>query len=366
MARFGDPPIPGTTAVATSEQLLREFGVSPENSDLISASKEELENATFGANSKDRMYGTLPYFDKREEALTHIGEELAALSKHYDPSKEPAWRNKSYAEGVILFEIKFGKRLSEFTAEILAHYPDLHREGRLISIFGLSGSGKSTAIEAYREHLGSAAETVVIIDNDTVRYNLFAKLFKEAEFSAIDAGDAQARASKAEELKQLIHNRISGSLYFLLNHVLHELKNRGYIVFMSSTQPTHEANETIYVEHPDGIDVKNIPDDPAKALPILNEIAASLYDRTQSRIHGKDNYDWGSAETITDFNKMRPVTVQVPKEMHVRFAVKVAEFLKNDKEGRIKKLRNPVSENIAARNKNFVEQLDRILSESTK
>ena len=355
-----------TEVVPAWKKALEEFGVFPETSELLSGSQRYLENATFGAHSKDRMYGALPYFGRREEIAANINKELAILSKHYDPKEELAWRSKIYAEGADLFEMKFGRKLSEFAEEILAHYPDLHKEGRVISVFGLSGSGKSIAIEAYREHLNSQANTVVMIDSDTVRYNLFAKMVKEAELSALDPNDTQGREAKGEEVKQLIHNRISGSLYFLLNHVSHELKNRGYTVFMSSTQPSPGADETIYVEHPDGIDVKNIPDNQEEAPKALAHVAKELHSRTEQRVSGKDNYDWDKAETITDFNVMHSVTVQVPEDIHMRLAAKVAEFLNGDTNNRIKILHNPVTTDVATRNKNFADQLDKILSESSE
>lgn len=156
-------------------------------------------------------------------------------------------------------------------------------------------------------------ERVIVIDSDTVRYNLFAKMIKDVEL---------AQGTGMKEIRdELMHNAISGALYFLLEYVTKELKERGYTVIKSSTLSNEGADATIYVEHPDGIDPRGISDAQIPAM------AKALVARTQSRIAEKDNYDWVHAETVFDFNAMQPVTVQVPEHIHGNFLKNIREAL---------------------------------------
>lgn len=291
-------------------------------------------------------YGALPHLKSKEESLELFREEAEYFGKHYQPGEAgaPPWRDNSYAEGTILFEAKFGKKLSEFSEEILSQYPFVSdKKGKMISLFGLSGSGKSTAIEAIQESLGA---NTVVMDSDTVRYNLLGKMIKDAEL---------ANGATLEQVRNdLMHNNISGSMYFLLHHLTKELQDRGYTVVRSSTMPEPSADATFYVEHSDGIDPSTITDEQ------LPEIAKGLFERTQGRTHGADDYDWDHAETVTDFDHMKPVTVQVPERVHAIFVKNVRAELEKGA-GRITRLKNPKIEDPHEREQNFVAQLKQVL-----
>jgi len=266
-------------------------------------------------------YGSMPHFNERLGIVSHFSEEAEKLGKTQSGNPRT---DKPYAEGILLFELKFGKKLSGFAQEILDHYPP--REGgtgKLISIFGLSGCGKSTVAEVLQEQFSNK---LVVIDSDTVRYNLFAKLIKDAEAEA---------GSSVENIqnKGLMHNAISGSMYVLIDYVSKELKQRGYAVVRLSSYLEQDADIKIYVEHPDGIDPENIGDDTRDA------VADVLYGQTQSRVDGKDDYNWDHAATVTDFREMKPVTVQVPKGVHIAFLRNTKRSLENGKD--IVKLSNP-------------------------
>lgn len=293
----------------TSETLpkdpVKEYGLvtEGEGQSLLFKDRETAERAVNPRNPDRRMYGALPHLKSPDETANLFREEAKYFSKTYTPKEpgSPPWRDASYAEGVILFEAKFGKKLSAFAEEILANYPPIPdaKPGKELSIFGLSGSGKSTALEAIRELYGSK---VVEMDSDTVRMNLLGKMMRDVEL--------ENGATLDEVRQQLIHNNISGSLYFLLNHLTKELKARGYNVIRSSTMPEPGADLSVYVSHPDGIDPRKVTDEQ------LPEVAKTLFERTQKRVSGDDNYDWEHAETITRFEDMKPVTVQVPERVH--------------------------------------------------
>lgn len=278
---------------------------------LVGLSGEKTDAETF-INSwypGGPRYGTMPHFDDRAAILAGFSEEAAKLGFTQSADKQS---NKMGAEGILLFELKFGIPLSEFAIQILDKYPPKDpsgdpskdtKKGKIISLFGLSGSGKSTITEVLQEHY---ADDLIIMDSDTMKYNLLAKMVKDAEATA--GIDVQGIKDKA-----LMHNAISGALYVLIDRVSKELVERGYMVVKSSSRPEQHADVKIYVEHPDGIDPTNIAD---TDIPV---VAKTLFERTQARVHGADDYDWDNAETVLDFRHMKPVTVQVPEGAHAAF-----------------------------------------------
>lgn len=326
------------------QESLAGYGVTSEKSGLLSKDQTTMEKFANPWQPYRRAFGALPYFDKRPEIVAHFADEAIYFGKHYKTGQGPEWRDPLYAEGVLVFEMKFGKRLSEFAEEILAHYPDLKKQGKEISVFGLSGAGKSTALEALKEVVGPDA---IVLDSDTVRFNLLAKMVKDVELAA--------GADLDEVRNQLIHNNISGALYFLLNHVTGELRERGYTVIRSSTQPTSGNDVTLYIEHPDGIDPRQITDEQIPAM------AKELYNRTQSRVNGPDNYDWHHAETITNFNHMTNVTLQVPERVHEIFLKEVRTALEKGKDGSIRMLKNPKIDDPIERKQKMMEQLRHVV-----
>lgn len=281
---------------------------------LLFSKDEVAEKFTAPWSPARRSYGALPHLKSPEETLNSFREAAAYFSKTYTPKAPdaPPWRDASFAEGMILFEAKFGKKLSAFSEEILANYPPINngKPGKVLSVFGLSGSGKSTALEAMHDLYGSK---VVEMDSDTVRFNLLARMMRDVELAN--------GADLTEVREQLIHNNISGSLYLLLNHLTKELQARGYNVVRSSTMPEPSADVTVYISHPDGIDPRKVTDEQ------LPEVAKGLFERTQGRVSGSDDYDWEHAETVTDFGKMKPVTVQVPQRVHEIFVKNTRDIL---------------------------------------
>lgn len=328
--------------VKAGKEALAVYGVTPEKSDLLSKDQATMEKFAHPGSAR-RVYGALPHFGERNEIVAHFADEANYFGKQYKTGQGPEWRDAYYAQGNLLFEMKFGKRLSAFAEEILQHYPDLKKSGREISVFGLSGAGKSATIDALKEVVGHDA---VVMDSDTVRFNLLGKMVKDAELAS--------GADMDEVRNQLIHNSISGALYLLLNHVTKELRDRGYTVIQAATQPTSGANVTLYIEHPDGIDPRQITDEQIPA------VAKGLYERTQSRVGGPDNFDWEHAETITDFNQMKDVTVQVPEHVHGIFLKNVRAALEKGKET-ITVLKNPKMEDLAERKRQMVEQLRSVM-----
>jgi hypothetical protein len=350
---------------------LQEYSIDPEKTSLIVANRDEIESLTYPKKG-GRQFGAVPFMSARGDILNHFPEEMDAMTgngKYYKPGGAKPWSDRFYAEGTLLYEMKFGKRLSEFSKEILENYPEVATDGEAgkeISIFGLSGSGKSTAIEAIKKTIG---ENVVVMDSDTVRYNLFAKKIKDVE---LDNGAPES------ELKSLMNNKISGALYFLLNTVKHELKERGYTVVTSSTEPSDTADMRFYIEHPDGIDPANdaqVPEvtqakptdteeqktERAMAERKVAEIAAQLQGHTDTRITADDDYDWKQARTVTRFEDMVPVNVQVPAVVHGFFLQNLKRSLKQ--EG-IVRIANTRTENAEARQKNFERQFATLIKKS--
>lgn len=323
-------------------EALAGYKVKIEKSNLLSGDREAVEQFCNPWQKDRRAYGALPHFDERDRIIDEFPQEAEYFSRHYTPGEGPARRDSSYAQGAMLFEMKFGQKLSAFTEEILNHYPPKGEEGKEISVFGLSGSGKSTVVEVMKEKFGDDA---VIMDSDTVRYNLLGKKIKEVE----TAGGADMD----EIQNELMHNNISGALYFALNHVTKELRERGYTVVQSATQPTPGADVTIYVEHPDGIDPRTVSADDRE------DVAHTLFQRTQARIDGPDNFDWDNADTITDFRKMTDVSVRVPERVHGIFLSNLKKALGQQKDVRM--LANPANPDANARREQLEAQLENIL-----
>lgn len=307
--------------------------------------REIAEAFAYPWNPGRRAYGALSHLKPKEETLARFRDEAAYFGQTYKTKQPgaPAWRDASYAEGMILFEAKFGKKLSEFAEEILGHYPPTEGEGKVLSLFGLSGSGKSTALEALHELYGDRA---IEMDSDTVRYNLLAKMIREAE--------TENGATLEEVRSDLMHNNISGSMYLLLDHLTKTLKARGYLVIRSSTMPELGADATVYLTHPDGIDPRTMKDEE------IPGVAKTLFDRTQARVGEKDDYDWEHAETVTDFRKMKPVSVQVPELVHGIFLKNMRATLTNP-EVRYRELSNKKIDDPEERKAHYLKALENIL-----
>lgn len=332
--------------------LLKSLNAGPDENreiDILVNGPRELTQ-TVRTDDGRPMFGVLPNFDRRDVILARLPEEVAFFEQAVDLKRFPEWKRKSHLEGLLIYEMKFGQPLSQLANEILAHYPPRgYAPGRKISIFGLSGAGKSTAVEALREVSG--LEGAVVMDNDTVRYNLFAKKFKDADGAA---------GASVDELRQLIHNRISGALYLTLEYVTEMLKRQGYDVVISSTFPAEDSDVEVYVEH--------CKVDPRAAIKpgtkeyddeAMDRMARTLFEFTQKRIEAHDNYDWDRAETITDFRRMREVTLRVPEAIHRNFVRALGKSLLERES--IQTLRNPEESDSKRRKEALKEQLTRLL-----
>lgn len=315
------------------------IGNRPAEPNILAALAGEQDEAGMYVNSwfpQGPRYGAMPQFDQREAVVADFNAEAARLKFAATGDKQA---NKMGAEGILLFELKFGDKLSHFAEQILDQYPPRsNKTGKEISMFGLSGSGKSTVAEALQQHYG---DDMIIMDSDTMRYNLLAKLVKDAEATA--GRDVQAIKDKA-----LIHNAISGALYVLVNYVSKTLIERGYLVVKSSSRPDSTADVKIYVEHPDGIDPSTVGDHEIKT------VAETLFQRTQARVNDVDDYDWDNAETVLDFRRMKPVTVQVPRGVHEAF---LKQRKKDLTDASIVRLPNPRNLDAAARSTALLQQL---------
>lgn len=305
------------------------------------------EKLAFGSDPRKRKYGALPHFLPAQEAQKYFSEEAPYFLHHYSPRAPgtPSSQNTHYAEGIVLFYEKFGTHLADFTEKVLAQYPILPAppKGLELSLFGLSGSGKTTAMQAIAEVYGPK---VILIDSDTVRYNFFAKMIYDVEHAA--------GASFEEIRHHLMHTRLSGALYLSLAIICKELKRRGYLVVTASTMPKQEADEIIYLGHPDGIDPRRISEEKR------SEVAAQLFTRTQTRVPEVDNYDWENAHTVTDFRRMAPVSVQVPQEIHTLFLKNVRKSLLN-RDLSIRELNNFRIENPEAQKAYYRRFFERLL-----
>lgn len=320
------------------------FNLGIVNSPLIKQTKDELESIPISPSEPEMpAYGALPYFDDRKKIVASLPEKLSYFNYNLVPEDKRDLARAS--EGILLFETKAGFPPSQLSEQILANYPDLNKEGKVISIFGLSGSGKSLALEAIREKYG---DEVVVIDNDTSRYNLLAKIVSDAEKSV---------GKSAEQIKssKVIHNRISGPFYMVLDHVTAELRNRGYLVVRASTEPYVKADHGFYIEHPDGIDPTSLL---ASGEEAVKSAAQQLHQRTSQRVDGKDNYEWENPKLITQFEDMQEVTVQVPVSVHERFIRNVGEKLSKST---FTILYNPEAETIDQAKRTILEQLNNTL-----
>ena len=312
--------------------LLKSFHAGPDENremDILINGPRELAEAVRTDDGRP-MFGRLPHFDRRDSIAARIPEELEFFGEAVPVRKFPGWKRKAHLEGLLLYEMKFGQPLSRLAKEMLGHYPPRgYAPGRKISIFGLSGAGKSTAIEVLRELPG--LEDAVMIDNDTVRYNLFAKKFKEVDGAA---------GASVEDLRTLIHNRISGALYLTLEYITAMLKRHGYDVVISSVFPAEDSDLEIYVEHCK-IDPRAAikPGTSAYDDEAMDKMARTLFEFTAQRIPAQDNYDWDNAEIITYFRRMREVTLRVPEAIHRNFVRALGKSLLERRS--IQTLRNP-------------------------
>lgn len=334
--------------VARSLEHLERYSITlddhPNLLTLLAGDKATAEQIAPPDRPEAPLYGAMPHFTDHKKIVTDFSHEDQYFSKHYNTATYSAAENQICAEGILLHQLKFGERLSVLTEKILSHNPPRSNEqGKLISLFGLSGSGKSTAIDAIRAISGSA---VVAVDKDTILHHLFAKKVQELE-TAHGATVDQARSV-------YMHNRLSGTLQILRYYVEAELKRRGYIVVVASAKPRSNADHKIYIEHPDNINPTSIS--PAD----IPQAVESLYAHTEGRVSGFTNYDWDNPEVITDLNVMEPVTVTIPKRAHERILLSVKQALENEQDVRV--IHNPRTTNSQQQRENFTQQLSQLLN----
>ena len=313
---------------------------------LLKGTREEAEAAE---RTGKNVFGTMPHFDSRQEVLAHVPDAVRFFEQAVDIARLPQWKRNMYTSGMVAYELKFGKPLSSLVKDVLKNYPvRKDSQGRKISLCGLSGSGKSTAVESIREVLGDA----VVIDSDTTRYNLFAKDVQTCE--------EQSGASH-EEVQQRIHNSaISGAMYLSLEFVTNVLRQRGYDVVMVGTSPAEGSDKSIYIEHR-LMDPRTIGQSGDKEKDDT-EIAAAAHELaqiTEARVASADSYDWDHAEQITKFDEMKDVTVRVPEFVHGIFIRNLQRDLMANRS--IVPIVNPETNDPVVRKAKFTEQLRNVL-----
>lgn len=247
---------------------------------------------------------------------------------------------------ILLYRLKFNHSITKLTEAILAHYPIIGKQGKSISLFGLSGSGKSLAMDAISEFYG---EKIIVIDSDKTRINLFAKLVKDLETAN---GNVVNGVSST-----LLHVPISGPLYTAIAYVVQILKNRGYIVIQASLGVNRNTDEIYYLEHRD-VDIQNleIPEDPEQEQsPEFVQAVTKLSAITTIRFLEKDGFDWENPKQETDFRKMHNIIVDVSPKTHAHFIKEVKKLLETLPN--IKIIQNPKTNNPAEAKKNIINQL---------
>jgi len=307
---------------------------------LTGKSQSELETYFNPTVPGRREYGALPFFTRRKSILSHLLSEEKYFKKHRISSRIKSKREPK--EAIALFEMKFGVRLSVFAKEILRSYPHLRAKGKIINMFGLSGSGKSTVVEVIRKM--RTVSKVVIIDDDAARYGLFAKLILDVETKA---------GTTLHEIRQhMLHNAISRTFYLLLDFITRELRLRGYIVVRVSTTPLIDADELWYVEHPDGINPRTLKEaDIAKTI-------QKLIKRTDMRVAERDNYPWKKARCVVNFSAMHNVMLRLSERVHKEILLSLKRALLDRKlTKRIRVIKNPHTKNLKQRNEAIRAQL---------
>jgi ABC-type oligopeptide transport system ATPase subunit len=242
--------------------------------------------------------------------------------------------------------MKFGVRLSVFAKEVLRHYPSLRKKGKILNIFGLSGSGKSTVYQLLRPMLGTRG--VVCIDDDAARYGLFAKPIFDLE--------TNAGTSLGEIRQHLLHNAISDTFYILLDFLTQELRSRGYVVIRTSTIPLGFADQLWYVEHPDGVDPRVLRDDD------VVDAVKKLVERTSARTAERDTYPWKKARRVLEFSQMLSVDLRLSERPHTKILQSlIRAFRDRSLVKRVQVIRNLPITDVRQRRQMFVHQLRDLL-----
>ncbi len=336
---------------ALAEWGLRVGGEKPDAvaAHLIEGSQESAEK--FEVQPGRAAFGSMPFFGNRDAILARFAEEKAFFEQEVDMKAFPEWKRKFYAAGALAYELKFGKPLSSLVESILVHYPPKKdtKPGKKISLCGLSGSGKSTALEAVREVLGSDA---VVMDSDTTRFNLFA--------ADVQVAESKGGASPEQVQDRIQNSAISGSMYLALEYVTNALRKLGYDVVIAGTSPSEGSDKVLYVEHrtidPRVIGVSGNEDKDKAEVAVA---ARQLFEVTEKRVPGSDSYDWSQAEQITRFEDMRDVSVRVPEFVHGKFVGNLKKELAT--RSGIISIKNPENSDAAARKQVIVDQLREVL-----
>ena len=303
----------------------------------------------------DLKYGALPFFSDRpanlEKVLTedhrYLRERLGQTDRQLDPH---LMLRKNQA--LLLHRLKFGGSLTAVMDGVLAHYPlrAVGAWGRCVHIFGLSGSGKSLAAKALKEHFQTEA---IIVDSDATRYGLFASRLRGTEGSHNSRNDG------------LIHSPgMSMILYTALEYICDELSYRGYLVIRLGTAVDENAKELYYIEHKSGIDPLRFchPNDighPAKRFAMRRKIDSAV-ERLFCASEQRESrpFDWDSAREITRFEDMEPVTVTVPAHIHRHTLLRIGRILRTiPPGGSIRRIPNPACGSESEAKENLLRHL---------
>ncbi len=296
-------------------------------------------------NSLCKTYGAMPGYTDLEDHMQGVQEDVKELIDTGIDIRQ------FELKGLLLYRLKFGESIYNLANQVLANYPTIGEKGRVISLFGLPGSGKSFALHALQD---LNLSNVVIIDSDTSRMNLFAKIIKDLEL---------ANGSSLDHIRsKLIYKPLTEIFYTTLTYIAAKLRQDGYTVVQASVGVNHNSDEVYYVEHRD-VNPRDItiPEDleTLDPNPDFQRTITRMLAITESRVFDIDDYDWTNATQITDFSKMTRVTVKTGTQANKIFIKEIKERL--TKSPNTKTITNPEFKNKDEAKKHLIKQLSNIL-----
>lgn len=159
------------TSLSAKDALTAALGFRP-TFDIINPLRSQESLEAKETADKIKYFGALPHYSRLEEHLRGVAQDLERLQDSYGISNESAIENER--RSLLTYRLKYGSSLLDLVEKCMAKYPAIENQtGKIYSVFGLSGSGKSLMAEALREKYG---DRLIVMDSDTCRYNLFAPL----------------------------------------------------------------------------------------------------------------------------------------------------------------------------------------------
>lgn len=326
--------------------LVRELGI-PDRNQLVDphSNQRYVENLRAPTNQHNFLFGRMPHFESRLEALRAVrDEDIPKLLSLISIDKEEIRANHRIA--CLAHRLKFGTSLADTIGEILDNYPDKNRhQGRTVAVTGLPGSGAKEVAADLTSALNKRIGAVIAMDPDRTRFGLFAAAVRDVEVGA--SNDTSWR--DIDKARRALHSPAVSQMVY----TVHELSQiallaRGYnLVISQGPYMVPPPAVALYAEHPT-IELADVADADFRGVfePLSEEQSTSFYAtraearekvlyrtlQEMDRLRFPDDFPWQeiTSNKLRTFEEMPDVNIKVPQDACIQILMSLEKTLERD------------------------------------